>query len=63
MPKENKGRNGLSQKPNTNAEGYIDEAADPVDPREVEPTNEAANRANSAPDNETATKRPQPSES
>lgn len=62
MPKENYGRNGLSQKPNTNAEGYLDEAADSVNPREIEPTNEAANRASDAPENETATQRPQTSQ-
>ncbi|RZM78662.1 hypothetical protein [Leptolyngbya iicbica] len=61
MPKENYGRNGLSAKPNTNAEGSLDVAADPVDPREVEPTNMSAKRAEDAPKNETATERPEDS--
>jgi len=62
MPKENYGQKGLSQKPNTNAESSLDEATDPVNPREIEPTNESAHRANSAPDNEEATQRPQNSQ-
>jgi hypothetical protein len=61
MPKENYGRKGLSQKPNTNAENFLDEATDPINPREVEPTNEAAHRAADAPENEVATQRPQAS--
>lgn len=59
MPKENFGRGGMSPKPNTNAEASLDVAADPVDPNAVEATNEAANRAESAPDNEAATERPE----
>jgi len=62
MPKENYGQKGLSQKPNMNAEGSLDEATDPVDPRDVEPTNESANRANDAPENKEATQRPQTSQ-
>jgi len=58
MPKENYGQKGLSQKPNTNAEGSLDTATDPVNPREVEPTNESAKRADDAPENEQATTRP-----
>lgn len=61
MPKENYGQKGLSQKPNTNAEGSLDVAADPVNPRGVEPTNESAHRADDAPENERATQRPQTS--
>jgi hypothetical protein len=61
MPKENYGKKGLSAKPNTNAEGFLDVAADPVDPREVEPTNMSAKRAEDAPENETATERPEDS--
>lgn len=61
MPKENYGQKGLSRKPNTNAEGAIDEAADPVDPRAVEPTNVSAKRAEEAPENEAATEHPKSS--
>ncbi|PSN19884.1 hypothetical protein C7271_05005 [filamentous cyanobacterium CCP5] len=62
MPKENFGRQGMSAKPNTNAEGSLDVAADPVDPNAVAPTNHAASRAEDAPDNPKATERPDDSE-
>lgn len=62
MPKENYGRKGLSAKPNTNAEGSIDEATDPVDPREIEPTNMSAKRTEEAPVNRKATQRSAASE-
>lgn len=61
MPKENYGQKGLSRKPNTNAEGVVDEAADPVDAEAIAPTNEERKRANDAPENEEATQRPQKS--
>ena len=58
MPKENYGQKGMSQKPNTNAEGVVDEATDPVDAEAIAPTNEAAKRAADAPENKAATQRP-----
>lgn len=61
MPKENYGQKGLSQKPNTNAEGSVDEATDPIDAEAIAPNNEEIKRANDAPENEKATERPQKS--
>jgi hypothetical protein len=58
MPKENYGRKGLSRKPNTNAEGVVDEAADPVDAEAIAPTNAEVQRVVDAPENEAATQRP-----
>lgn len=57
MTKENYGQKGMSIKPNTNAEGVIDEAADPVNPKAIAPNNVASERANDAPENEVATER------
>lgn len=59
MPYENYGKSGLSNKPNTNAEGMVDEAADPVNPHELAAENAATSRAAAAPDNDRATQRPQ----
>ena len=58
MPKENYGQKGLSQKPNTNAEGVVDEATDPINPNAIAPNNEEIKRANDAPENQEATERP-----
>lgn len=62
MPKENYGRNGMSVKPNTNAEGVIDEAADPIDPEAISLKDVAAKRAADAPENEAATERSEASQ-
>jgi hypothetical protein len=59
MPKENHGRKGLSAKPNTNAEGVVDEATDPVDAEAIAPTNAEVQRVVEAPENEKVTQRPQ----
>lgn len=59
MPKENYGQKGLSQKPNTNAEGVVDEAADPVDAEAIAPNNEELKRANDAPRNKESVERPE----
>lgn len=61
MPKENYGRKGMSVKPNTNAEDIIDEAADPVNPEAIAPDDMEAKRADDAPENESATERPETS--
>ncbi len=61
MPYENYGQKGMSAKANTNAEGVVDEAADPVNEHDIAPENPETSRAADAPDNETATERPQDS--
>ena len=58
MPKQNIGRKGMSEKPNTNAEDSLDEAVDPIDADEIAPTNAETSRAADAPKNEAATERP-----
>ncbi len=50
---------GIPEKPNTNAEGMIDEAADPVDEQAIAPDNAEFSRAVAAPDNEMARDRPE----
>ncbi|MDB9526695.1 hypothetical protein PN498_11895 [Oscillatoria sp. CS-180] len=58
MPKQNYGRNGLSNKPNANAENHLDLATNAVDAENLTPGNVAAHRAAAAPENEEATERP-----
>jgi len=59
MPYKNYGKSGSSNKPNTNAEGMIDEATDPVNPHELAPEHIATSRAAAAPDNVQAIQRPE----
>ena len=56
---DNKNATGKSGtvKPNTNAEGMMDVATDAIDPETLTPEAPAAERAESAPENEAATKR------
>ena len=56
---ENKNATGKSgtAKPNTNANGMMDTAAQAVDPETLTGEGPAAERAESAPENEAATKR------
>jgi hypothetical protein len=58
MPKENYGQKGMSNKPNTNAEGVVDEAVDPVNEHQIAPENMETSRVAAAPENEAATERP-----
>jgi hypothetical protein len=58
MPYENYGQKGMSAKANTNAEGVMDEATDPVNEHQIAPENAETSRVVDASDNETATKRP-----
>lgn len=55
----NKNATGKSPtaKPNTNAEGQVDLASKPVDPDKITKEAPAAERAESAPENQAATKR------
>jgi hypothetical protein len=56
---------GSSAKPNTNASGQMDDAADPnADPQDISPvpTGEAEKRARDAAENSLATERPQQQE-
>ena len=56
---DNKNATGKSgtAKPNTNADGVLDVASDPVDPNTVTGEAPAAKRAEDAPENEAATAR------
>ena len=66
MPGGNASHKGSSIKPNTNAEGSMDTAADvpAIDPQEIAPPKGADElRAMEAPENEQATERPQSEQS
>lgn len=59
MPSGHASHKGSSDKPNTNATGQIDDAADKiVDPAELLPEGPDALRASEAPENTAATQRP-----
>ena len=60
MPSGHASHKGTSDKPNTNAEGILDNAADKtLDPQELLPEGPDALRASEAPDNAAATQRPE----
>ena len=60
MPSGHANHKGASIKPNTNANDVIDDAADlSFDPQEILPEGADALRAAEAPENVTATQRPQ----
>ena len=59
MPSGHASHKGNSDKPNTNATGQIDSAADKtVDPEDLLPEGPDALRASEAPENSDATQRP-----
>ena len=59
MPSGHASHKGTSNKPNTNAEGFVDTAADQsVDPQELLGEGADALRAEEAPENAAATQRP-----
>lgn len=62
MPKENLGRNGLSAKANTNAEGSLDTSTDPVDAEAIAQENTDSERDDGNPTTEAATQRPNEAE-